>query len=136
MGQQQLILLVIGVVIVALSVMAAFPVLERGFRQDEADGLLDRSLAIANHAAAWKTRSEWYSGGNGSYERLATGGLQMLALDDTNVRGRFAITAATANTVEVTGVSDRYPGVGVRVYVAGYSVDSSRVSFKGELTVP
>ncbi len=136
MGQQQLLLLVIGVVVVAFAIMAAFPVLERGFRQDEADGLLDRTLAIATHAAGWKTQNEWYGGGGGSYVRLAAGGIETLALDSTNVRGRFRITAATSRTLEVTGVSTRYPDIGVRVFVTDYSVDSSAVSFTGRLAIP
>lgn len=135
MGQQQLLLLVIGVVLVGLAIMAAFPVLERGFRQDEADGLLDRGLAIATHAAQWKAKMDPYNGGNQSYERLESGGMEQLSLIDTNVRGRFAITGATASTLEITGVSDRYPGIGIRVYVAEYSVDSSRVSFDGDLSL-
>ncbi len=61
--------------------------------------------------------------------------MEQLSLIDTNVRGRFAITGATASTLEITGVSDRYPGIGIRVYVAEYSVDSSRVSFDGDLSL-
>lgn len=135
MGQQQLLLLVIGIVIVALAVMAAFPVLDRGFKQDEADGLLDRSLAVATQAAAWRSKNQWY-GGNGSYQRLASGGMGALALDSTNVRGRFSITAATATRLQVTGVSTRYPGVGVRVFLNDYRVDSTQVRFNGTITLP
>lgn len=131
MGQQQLLLLVMSVVLVGLAVVAAFAVLDRGYRQDEADGLLDRSLAIATHAAYWKAKNDPFAGGNESYERLAESGLSTLALDDANVRGRFAITSATPEALEVTGVSDRYPGIGVRVYLRGYAVDSSAVSFAG-----
>ena len=134
MGQQQLLLLVIGVILVGIAVLGAFTVLERSYNQDEADGLLDRSLAIATQAVSWKARMDPYNGGNQSYEGLAQDGLATLALDDTNVRGRFAITAATSNTLEVTGVSDRRPGIGVRVYVRDYDVDSSRVSFDGGIT--
>ena len=47
MGQQQLLLLIICVVLVGLAVVAAFTVLETNYRKDEADGLLERSLAIA-----------------------------------------------------------------------------------------
>ena len=136
MGQQQLLLLVIGVVLVAFAVMAAFPVLQRGFRQDEADGLLDRGLTIATHAAGWNTQNEWYGGGGGSYERLADNGIETLAIDSTTVRGRFVITAASANTLQVTGVSDRYPDIGIRVFVTGYDVDSSQVDFEGEIALP
>ena len=132
MGQQQLLLLIIGVVLVGLAVVATFAVLERSYNQDEADGLLDRALAISTDAVAWKSKNDPYAGGNQSYERLAANGLRTLAVDSTTVRGRFAITGATTSTVEITGVSDRRPGIGVRVFVRGYDVDSSAVSFDGD----
>lgn len=135
MGQQQLLLLVIGVILVALAIMSAFPALDKSFRQDEADGLLDRSLAIAGYAVQWKITSDPYAGGNMSYERLADRGLQTLGLDTTTVRGRFAITEATPTRLVVTGVSDRYPGIGVRAYISEYDVDSSVVSFDGDITL-
>ena len=135
MGQQQLLLLIIGVVLVGIATVAAFTVLERNYRQDEADGLLDRGLAIATHAVQWKAKMDPYNGGNQSYEGLTTSGLETLALDTANVRGQFAITAATERTLEVTGVSDRRPGIGIRVYVRDYDVDSSRVSFDGGITL-
>lgn len=131
MGQQQLLLLVIGIVLVGLAVMAGFEILQKSYRQDEADGLLDRSLAIATHAVSWKTRNDMFAGGDQSYAPLAINGLELLALDSTNIRGRFRITDATSNTLEVTGISDRYPEVGVRVYVREYVIDSSRVRFDG-----
>ena len=136
MGQQQLLLLVVTVILVALSIVAAFSILDRGFKQDEADGLLDRGLAIATHAVQWKATRDPFNGGNMSYERLSAGGLETLALHDTNVRGRFAITGASEETLEVTGVSDRYPGIGIRVYVRAYEVDSSTVDFAGGITLP
>lgn len=133
MGQQQLLLLVVGVIIVAVAVMAAFPVVQRGLRQDEADGLLNRSLAIATSAAKWKMTNDPFHGGNQSYAALQTNGLALLAMDSLNVRGTYRITRATENTVEVTGLSSRYPGVGVRVFVRGYDIDSSRVAFDGAI---
>jgi len=135
MGQQQLLLLVVGVVLVALSVVAAFAVLERNFRQDEADGLLDRALAISTHAVYWKTKLDPFNGGDASYLGLEEQGIETLALDSTTVRGRFAITGATASTLEITGVSDRYEGIGVRVYVSEYDVSRSDVSFDGLYTL-
>ncbi len=134
MGQQQLLLLVIGVIIVAVAIMAAFPAMNKGFRQDEADGLLDRSLSIASSSAKWKMTQDPFHGGNSSYAELATQGMETLSMDSLNVRGRYRITAATPNTLEVTGVSERYNGIGVRVYVSGYSIDSSRVAFDGAIT--
>ena len=135
MGQQQLLLLVIGIVIVGIAVVAAFEVLDRSYKQDEADGLLNRALAISTHAVYWKSKNDPFVGGNQSYENLVPGGVEALALDSSNVRGRFGFTAASKTTLEVTGVSDRFPGIGVRVYVRGYEIDSSRVAFDGSITL-
>ncbi len=135
MGQQQLLLLVIGVVLVGLAVMAAFPILDKSFRQDEADALLDRALAITGYAIQWKVTSDPYSGGNESYERLKDNGLQTLGLDSVNVRGRFRITDATPTRLEVTGVSSRYEGVAVRVFIDRYDVVGSDISFDGEISL-
>ena len=135
MGQQQLLLLVIAVVLVALATVATFAIMERNYRQDEADGLMDRTLTIATQATAWHTSNSAFGMDNGSYERLLDIGIGGLGMDTTNVRGSFAITDATPTTLEVTGVSDRYLGIGVRVYVTQYSVDSSRVSFDGDFTL-
>lgn len=135
MGQQQLLLLVIGIVLVGISIMAGFEILQKHFRHDEADGLLDRSLAIATHAVYWKSKNDPFAGGNQSYEELEENGIALLGLDSANVRGRFAITGATESTLEVTGVSDRYPEVGVRVYVNNYDVDSSAIRYNGTFTL-
>ena len=135
MGQQQLLLLVIGIVLVGIAVLAGLEAVQQHVRHDEADGLLDRGLSIATHAVAWKTRNDPFNGGNQSYEGLGTNGLQVLALDSTTIRGSFGITDATVNTVEITGISDRYPEVGIRVYVNGYEIDSSAVRYGGSLSL-
>lgn len=135
MGQQQLLLLVIGVVLVGIAVVATFEILDRNYKQDEADGLLNRALALGTHAVYWKSTNDPFHGGNQSYENLVPGGIEALALDSSNVRGRFDFTGATPSTLEITGVSDRFPEVGVRVYIRDYSIDSSRVVFDGSLTL-
>ena len=135
MGQQQLLLIVIGVILVGIATLAGFEIVQRHIRQDEADGLLDRGLSIATHAASWKSRNDPFNGGNQSYEGLLTNGMGTLDLDTTTVRGRFGITDATVNTVEITGVSDRYPEVCIRVYVNDYGIDSSAVRFDGSLSL-
>jgi hypothetical protein len=135
MGQQQLLLLVIAVVLVALATVATFAIMERNYRQDEADGIMDRTLTIATQATGWHTSNIAFGPDNGSYERLLDIGISGLGMDTTNIRGRYAITDATENTLEVTGVSDRHEGIGVRVYITRYNVDSSRVSFDGDYTL-
>ena len=135
MGQQQLLLLVIGVVLVAFAVLAGFSAMETHTRQDEADGLLDRTLAIATHAAYWKTKNDPFAGGDQSYLELASGGMETLALDSATVRGRFAITGAWPDSVEITAVSSRYDDIGVRVVVHNYSVKRTNVAYDGTITM-
>lgn len=134
MGQQQLLLLIVCVVLVGLAVVASFTILQTNYQKDEADGLMERSLSIAAQAVYWKSKNDPFAGGSQSYQELAEGGMQRLALDSINVRGRFSFTNATTNTLEVTAVSDRIPGVGVRVYVSDYSVDSAATAFDGSIS--
>lgn len=135
MGQQQLLLLVIGVVLVGFSVLAAFTAIEKHTRQDEADGLLDRTLAIATHAVYWKTKNDPFNGGNQSYADLAADGMQTLALDTATVRGRFDITGAWVDSLEISAVSSRYPDIGVRVTVDRYDIKRTVVAYDGSITL-
>ena len=136
MGQQQLLLLVIGIVVVAVAVMTGIYAFRQQSIRDEGDGLLDRSISIASYAVQWKVTNDPFVGGNQSYEQLATGGLDLISMSGTTLRGEFAITDATDNTLEVTAVSTRYPNVGVRVFVEGYDIDSSSVRTDGSITLP
>ena len=131
MGQQQLLLLVIGVILVGLAVMAGLSAMQTHIRQDEADGLVDRSLAIATYAYNWKSRNNPFAGGDQSYENLADDGMGTLALDLETVRGRFDITNAWPDSVEITAVSTRYPEIGVRVVVDQYNVKRTVVRYDG-----
>ncbi|MDX1439447.1 MAG: hypothetical protein R3284_06045 [Rubricoccaceae bacterium] len=135
MGQQQLLLLVIAIVLVGIAVVAGLQIMQKYYRHDEGDGLLDRGLSIATHAVYWKTKNDAFAGGNQSYEELGTIGIEGLGVDPTTIRGRYAFTSATQSRLEITGVSDRYPDVGIRVFVDNYSIDSSYVRYDGSLTL-
>ena len=136
MGQQQLLLLVMTVVLVGIAVVATWPLIDRAVQQDDSDGLVDRGLAIATYATQWKATMDPFNGGNASYAALAVEGIERLSMDPENSRGRFAITAASDESIEITGVSVRYPKNGVRVWVNGTSVDSSKVVYDGSITLP
>lgn len=137
MGQQQLLLLVIGVVIVGFATMAAFFILENSFKKDEADGLLDRTLAISTQAVSWKSRNDPFAGGNQSYMRLTGEGvdaMEMLSLIDSNVRGTYRIIVVNDETIHVVGVSERYEGIGVCTLVEGYNIRRSIVRFDDSIS--
>lgn len=133
MGQQQLLLLVMGIIVVGIAVIAGFAMGKATLRQSSVDTLVDRNLSIATEAVFWKTKRDPFSGGNASYVGLATDGMQKLFLGETTETGFFKITDATQNTLEITAVSLRYPEIGVRTFVEGYEILSSDIAHDGSI---
>ena len=70
MGQQQLMLLVMGIVIVAITILAALIMIPTKMKQSEADSILNRNLELATAAVAWKSSRNPYGGGNTKYTGL------------------------------------------------------------------
>lgn len=135
MGQQQLLLLVMGIIIVGFAVMAAFAMGESTLRQSIVDSLVDRNLTIATEAVFWKQKRDPFSGGNASYAGLETDGMQKLFLGERTVTGYFKITRATVDELEITAVSLEYPELGVRTSVAGYEITKTDIAHDGSIAV-
>ncbi len=135
MGQQQLLLLVFGVIITGIALIAGINAFMVNFDQALVDNIVNRNLEIANSAVFYKTKMDPYNGGNMSYELLADNGLETLSMESETNFGTFAITNATETTLEITGVGQRNPDIGVRTYVSATGIDSSRVSYVGTITI-
>lgn len=133
MGQQQLLLLVIGVVLVGLAVMAGFIAFNEASRKDEADSLVSHTLDVATSAYYWKSKNDPFAGGDQSYERLGTNGMEQLAMERDRMRGIFDITNAWADSIEITAVSARYPDIGVQVILDQANIRRTRISFDGDI---
>lgn len=135
MGQQQLLLLVIGVIVVGIAIIAGIQASKDAFGKSEADGIISRNLAIASNAVFWKTKLDPYNGGNASYAGLSTNGMSTLSMDTETELAVWEITSATVSTLQITGVSKRDPNLGVRTFISGYSIDSTVVRFDGSITL-
>lgn len=135
MGQQQLLLLVMGIIIAGLAVVSGIVAFQEKMRQSEMDHIVDRNLKIASSAAFWKTKRDPFAGGNASYEGLETNGLARLNLEVETHHAVYEITSASSSNLVITGVSTRYPDIGARTYVTNYDIDSTLVSFSGEFTI-
>jgi hypothetical protein len=135
MGQQQLLLLVFGILIVAVAIIAGMQAFEEGFRKMLVDRMVDRNLAIATHAAVWKTTRDPYNGGNARYTGLMPDGMRRLSLEPDVAGVTYAITSASDVGLEITAVSQEHPDLGVRTYVRGYDVDSTVVRYDGSITL-
>lgn len=135
MGQQQLLLLVFGLIVVALAVLAALTAIPEKMRQSEADNLVNRNLEISTAAVAWKSIRDPYNGGNMKYTGLETNGFTKLFMESSTHRGEFEMTVPSAYKLQITGVSTRYSDIGVRTYVTDYKIDSTVIRFDGSFTI-
>ena len=136
MGNQQLLLLVLGTFIVGYAILAGLKLFDKNSRQHDADLLINRTVMIAHSAVAWKAQADPYEGGNASYTGLADGGFQKLFLGEETITGTFQITKAIADTLELRAVSKQYPDVGVRVLVVGETFEQTDIRFDGSIRLP
>jgi hypothetical protein len=109
MGQQQLLLLVLGIVIVGLAVVVGIQAFGENQKKANADALVNDGVRIASDAQAWKLRPGAFGGGadvagmtgfsfqQAGYTVNADG-------DYRNHTGTFTI-AATAASLIITGQS-------------------------------
>ena len=63
MGQQQLLLLVLGIVIVGLAVVVGIQAFSENMKKANADALVNDAIRIASDAQAWKLKPAAFGGG-------------------------------------------------------------------------
>ena len=63
MGQQQLLLLVLGIVIVGLAVVVGIQAFSENQKKANADALVNDAIRIASDAQAWKLKPQAFGGG-------------------------------------------------------------------------
>lgn len=131
MGQQQLLLLVLGIVIVGLAVVVGIQAFGENQKKANADALVNDAIRIASDAQAWKLKPAAFGGGAADADftnfSLAQVGYEVDANQVyQNLNGNFAAPSGTAALV-ITGCSlDQY-GTSwnqVQVTVSGTSPDN------------
>ena len=108
MGQQQLLLLVIGIVIVGLAVVVGIQQVGEGRQKAEVDRLTAEAVRMATGASAWRSTSPAFGGGRGDatfarfslanigFSNLTTVGNGEISADPTSIRSVWdRNTAAT-----------------------------------------
>ena len=113
MGQQQLLLLVLGIVIVGLAVVVGIQAFGENQKKANADALVNDGVRIASDAQAWNLKPAAFGGGAGkdlSALAASTESFTALGYDEDanqkydNLNGQFALAASgtgiliTANT--------------------------------------
>ncbi|MEM6326252.1 MAG: hypothetical protein AAF791_03955 [Bacteroidota bacterium] len=139
MGQQQLLLLVLSLVIVGLAVVVGIQVWNEASRKDRADDLMNQNVRLAQEAIQWRGRDEIYGGGGGAgatFDPLASGGLTTMGVSASTLTTEHAIQSASGNVLEIVGVSTTFPNIGAYVRIQGDDIDSTSIQYDGSITIP
>lgn len=112
MGQQQLLLLVLGIVIVGLAVVVGIQAFGENQKKANADALVNDAIRIASDAQAWKLKPAAFGGGGNLAGDDNFDGLDFPQLgyevdgsgNYVNLNGVFTMTATTTG-VEIVGTN-------------------------------
>ena len=135
MGQQQLLLLVLSIVIVSIAVYIGIDFFGVMMQQRHADMLVNHAVHVASEAITWRVKGSPFLGGGGSYSNLGTNGMAQLMMSEERLPGTFQITLANGDDLEVTGVSDDYPQIGVRIVVDEAEITDTIIAYDGSITL-
>ncbi len=79
MGQQQLLLLVLGIVIVGLAVVVGIQAFGENQKKANADAMVNDGVRLASDAQAWALKPTAFGGGNGDFKKGDTATFVTLA---------------------------------------------------------
>src|SRR5690606_36526628 len=108
MGQQQLLLLVLGIVIVGLAVVVGIQAFGENQKKSNSDAMVNDGVRIASDAQAWVLKPTAFGGGDDEPDGLATDGFIKLGYtpnadgEYVNLNGTYEITA-TSEAITITG---------------------------------
>ena len=111
MGQQQLLLLVLGIVIVGLAVVVGIQAFSENQKKANVDAMVNDGVRIASDAQAWALKPAQFGGGAGSFASIDLTKLGYSEVTSTNsgedvyinLNGEYDITPETATAILITG---------------------------------
>ena len=102
MGQQQLLLLVLGIVIVGLAVVAGIQAFQQNQQQSSIDAMANEALRVATDIQAWRQKPEALGGGQGNWP----GTLKEVYPNNEDVSGDEFVTPYGTITYNGSGGTD------------------------------
>ncbi len=134
MGQQQLILLVLGIVIVGLGVVVGLEAFDENQRRTSVDALTQDVVRIAGDAQAWRLKPATFGGGGGAFTGVSFAGLGYAETSGTYTTTTGAFTMGVdADDLTIVGVHAGH-GTGAAARVCGLTANDI-VTVAGDATV-
>jgi len=112
MGQQQLLLIILGVIIVGIAIAVGLQLFQSGSVGANQDAMINDIMNIAAHAQQYMIRPGSMGGGGGAF----TGYTLPTRLAATG-NGEYEVTSATADGVTIVGTSIIHTGTVTLTFV-------------------
>jgi hypothetical protein len=123
MGQQQLLLIILGVIIVGIAIAVGLQLFQSGSIGANSDGVINDCMNIAAHADQFRIRPLAMGGGGGDFTNY-----QLPVRMATTGNGTYTVTA-TATTVTIVGTSTPYSATWTLVYNPTGTTDAERYNW-------
>jgi len=123
MGQQQLLLIILGVIVVGIAVAVGITMFSDSAINANRDALSNDLVNLASRAQQFYRRPTSLGGGGNSFTALGTNSITMLTNKPSNANGVYSISAAGTGTgsnatLEIKGIGNElYNGSPVEVHV-------------------
>jgi hypothetical protein len=112
MGQQQLLLLVLGIVIVGLAVVVGIQAFGENQKKANSDAIVNDAIRIASDAQAWRLKPAAFGGGAGNAAAAPFTGITLTQLgynvtgtDYRNLNGRYRFSGTPGANLVIVGES-------------------------------
>jgi hypothetical protein len=139
MGQQQLLLLVLGIVIVGLAVVVGIQAFDSSSQQAEVDAITMDMFRILSDAKAWTEKPAAFGGGGGSaldWEYLDLGYVNVsgtaVATGETYTTANAVYSDPTSTAGSVTITAPHPNGTNGAVITGVYTVSSGDIAVSGQ----
>ena len=110
MGQQQLLLIILGVIIVGIAIAVGISMFSSGSIQSNKDGIINDLNNLAANGYQYRIRPLTMGGGGGSYVSYAIP-TKLL----TNENGSYGVSGVSASSMTFTGTSSQGYGTVIAV---------------------
>ncbi len=103
MGQQQLLLIVLGMIIVGVAVMLAISIYQQKAVESKTDVILNETQYLASLAIQYYKKAKTFGGGEYNYQ-----GWTIPAEFDSSNNGFYSVQITPPNICVITGVSNEF----------------------------
>lgn len=118
MGQQQLLLIILGVIVVGIAIAVGISMFSSGSVQSNKDAIVNDLNNLAANAYQHKIRPSSMGGGAGVYDNSKSGtAWSVPAKLDTTENGYYTASSVGANSVTLVATSASYTGATVTAVV-------------------